>query len=97
MNLMLIGAIGLSCFIASLFFMRFWKTTHDRFFLFLAVSFAIEGCGRILLGLAEYSSEQEPLFYLLRLLAFLIILWAIIDKNWFRNAASQSQDNRPPA
>lgn len=81
MNLMLLGAIATSCFIASLFFMRFWKTTHDRFFLFFAISFAIEGCGRIAQGVISYSDEQEPLFYLSRLVSFVIILWAIVDKN----------------
>lgn len=81
MNLMLLGAIAMTCFIASLFFLRFWKTTHDRFFLFFAISFGLEGCGRVMLGLTDYSNEQEPLFYLIRLFAFLIILWAIIDKN----------------
>ena len=81
MNLMLIGAIAMACFTASLFFIRFWKMTGDRFFLFFATSFIIEGCGRVLLGAIAYSNEQEPLFYLTRLLAFLIILYAIIDKN----------------
>jgi len=81
MNLILLGAIAMACFTASLFFVRFWKTTSDRFFLFFAVSFFIEGCSRLMLGLIDYSNEQEPLFYLIRLFAFLIILWAIIDKN----------------
>ena len=81
MNLMLLGAIATTCFIASLFFLRFWKSTRDRFFCFFAISFAIEGCGRLMQGLINYSNEQEPLFYLLRLGAFLLILWAIIDKN----------------
>jgi hypothetical protein len=84
MNLMLLGAIAITCFIASLFFIRFWRTTHDRFFLFFAISFAIEGFGRIMLGLIAFSSEQEPLFYLIRLLGFAIILWAIIYKNWLK-------------
>jgi uncharacterized membrane protein HdeD (DUF308 family) len=85
MDLMLLGAIATTCFIASLFFMRFWKTTHDRFFLFFAISFALEGGARLMLGLTQYTDEQEPLFYLIRLVAFVIILWAIIDKNWLRD------------
>jgi hypothetical protein len=83
-NGMLLGAVALSCFIASLFFLRFWKSTRDRFFLFFALSFCIEGIGRVMLGVLRYSSEQEPLFYLIRLFAFLVILYAIIDKNWVR-------------
>ncbi len=81
MNLMLLGAIAMACFTASLFFIRFWKKTRDRFFLFFAISFCVEGFSRVMLGLTYYSNEQEPFFYLLRLFAFLIILYAIIDKN----------------
>ena len=58
MDLMLLGAIAMACFMASLFFLSFWKTTRDRFFLFFAVSFGLEGCSRILLGLSYYSNEQ---------------------------------------
>jgi hypothetical protein len=81
MSQMLIGAIALACFTASLFFLKFWKSTKDRFFLFFAVSFAMEGGGRLIMGLTEYSDETEPLLYLIRLLAYMLILFAIIDKN----------------
>ncbi|MBN8530751.1 MAG: hypothetical protein J0L97_02665 [Alphaproteobacteria bacterium] len=80
MNSMLLGAVAMACFTASLFFLRFWKTTRDRFFLFFAISFSVEGINRIILGLF-YSDEQEPRIYLLRLVAFLLILFAIVDKN----------------
>jgi hypothetical protein len=80
-NYMMLGAVAICDFIASLFFLRFWKATKDRFFLFFALSFFIDGIGRIMLGAIDYSSEQEPLFYLIRLFAFLVILFAIIDKN----------------
>lgn len=81
MSLMLLGAIALSCFVASLYFIKFWRTTRDRFFLFFAVSFFIEGCNRLMLGLIQYSNEEEPLFYLIRLISFLMIIFAILDKN----------------
>ena len=84
MNLMLLGAIAMACFTASLYFVRFWKTTRDRFFLYFGISFGIEGSSRILVGVID-SSEQEPLLYLIRLVSFLIILWAIIEKNWLKN------------
>ncbi len=84
-NLLFLGAIAMACFTVSLFFLRFWKTTHDRFFLFFAISFCVEGINRVMLGLHLGSSEQEPLIYLMRLAAFLIIIFAIIDKNWSGN------------
>lgn len=81
MNLILLGAIAMACFVASLCFLRFWRETHDRFFLFFSLAFCIEGCGRIILGLDHLPSEQEPFIYLIRLFSFLIILFAIADKN----------------
>jgi uncharacterized membrane protein HdeD (DUF308 family) len=84
MALMLIGAVMMACFVAALFFLRFWKTTRDRFFLFFAVSFFLEGIVRLMLGLAKYPNEEQPLIYLFRLFAFLLILLAIIDKNWIK-------------
>lgn len=81
MNLMLIGAIAMACFAASLFFLRFWKKTRDRFFLFFSLSFCIEGISRVILGLIEDGDERQPLIYLMRLFAFVVILFAIVDKN----------------
>jgi len=83
-NLMIIGAVTMACFTVSLFFLRFWKTTRDRFFLFFAVSFLLEGISRIVLTVVQYGDEEEPLIYIIRLFAFLMILFAIIDKNWIR-------------
>ena len=80
-NQILIGALTMSCFTASLFFLKFWKETKDRFFLFFSLSFLFEGLTRIVLWLNYYSDEQEPLFYLARLVAFLLIVFAVIDKN----------------
>jgi hypothetical protein len=81
MKIFLLGAVAMASLGVSLFFLRFWKTTHDRFFLFFAASFLIEAVERAMMAVIPYSNEQEPLFYLLRLLAFVLILYAIIDKN----------------
>ena len=76
------GGIAVSSFVAGLFFLRFWKSTRDRFFLFFAISFWIEGLNRTLLWLAgPPSTERIPVYYLIRLAAFLLILLAIFDKN----------------
>jgi len=81
MNELLLGAIAMAFVTAGLFFLRFWKDTRDRFFLFFAVSFGLEGLNRALLGLSQGLNENEPIFYLVRLLSFILILIAIIDKN----------------
>ncbi len=90
MNQLLLGAIAMANLIIGLFFLRFWKKTRDRFFLFFAVTFGLEGLNRALLGLIQSSNENEPVFYLVRLLSFVLILIAIIDKN----KANKSQSGK---
>ncbi|HXF16293.1 MAG TPA: DUF5985 family protein [Burkholderiales bacterium] len=81
MNTILAGAIGAAFITASLFFLRFWKSTRDRFFLFFALSFFIEGINRIVLYASIGDNEQSPIYYLIRLVTYGLILAAIIDKN----------------
>jgi len=81
MDLMLLGAIAMGSLIAGLFFLRFWKDTGDRFFLFFAVSFLVEGFNRAALGLSSDPNEGRPFFYFIRFLSFVLILLAIAHKN----------------
>lgn len=81
MNQFLLGAIAALCLVAGIFFLRFWRETHDRLFLFFSLAFLIEGINRIALALSENPREGDPFFYLVRLGSFLIILYAIWDKN----------------
>ncbi len=82
---LLLGGIAMACFTITLFFLRFWKTTQDRLFLFLAASFFVEGLERVAIALVPHSGEHEPLFYLIRLISFVILLYGIGEKNkWWR-------------
>lgn len=81
MDLMLLGAISMASFVVGLFFLRFWKDTGDRLFLFFAISFLIEGINRWALGLSGNPDEGRPFFYFVRFLSFLLILIAIVQKN----------------
>ncbi len=80
----------MATFTIGLFFLRFWKKTRDHFFLFFAVAFGLEGLNRTLLGLIQSSSENEPIFYLVRLLSFILILIAIVNKNKTNKSQSNS-------
>lgn len=81
MNEMLLGGIATASIIAALFFLRFWKSSRDRFFLYFAMSFGIEGINRILLALTAGLREDAPAYYLVRLIAYGLILLAILEKN----------------
>lgn len=81
MDLMLLGAISMASLVAGLFFLRFWRDTRDRFFLFFAVSFIIEGVNRAALALTSNLNEERPFFYFVRFISFLLIFVAILHKN----------------
>jgi uncharacterized membrane protein HdeD (DUF308 family) len=78
----LLGVISTASLCAGLFFLRFWRKTRDRLFLAFAVSFFIEGVNRVAFLTLSRPNEGSPVIYLVRLLAFLLILTAIIGKNY---------------
>jgi len=78
---MLIGAIATCSLAISLFFLKFWRSTKDRFFLYFSLAFLVEAIHRVIFGLTCLINEDVPLFYLARLFAYGLILYAIIDKN----------------
>lgn len=80
MKELLLGAIAMSSLVAALFFLSFWRSTRDRFFLLFALAFGVEAVNRMLLGLANLS-EYGPVLYMIRLAAYALILYAILDKN----------------
>ena len=75
------GAIACACVAIGLFFLRFWRNTRDGFFLCFAISFWLEALGRVLTAAYLYTSEDQPLLYLLRLAAYGLIIAAIWQKN----------------
>ena len=81
MNDMMTGAIALASAVIAMFFLRFWRNSGDRFFLWFALSFGIEGAHRVYAALSYQDNEDSPLHYLIRLLAYGLILWAILEKN----------------
>ena len=76
-----LGAIASASLIAAVFFLRFWRDTRDLVFLAFAAFFAIEAIERTLLIFLVHPNEGRPAFYIVRLLALLFILAAIVRKN----------------
>ncbi len=68
--------------VAGLFFVRFWRRTKDRLFAIFGLAFWLLCVQRILLALsADAAAEDRVYLYLIRLLAFLLIIAGIVDKN----------------
>jgi hypothetical protein len=88
MNDILVGGIATASIVAGLFFLRFWRSTRDRFFLFFAFSFWIEGVNRLVLFHWVGPDEDAPGYYLIRVIAYGLIIAAIVDKNRARRPAA---------
>ena len=81
MRVFLSGGLVMACLIAALFFWRYWTDSRDRLFLFFAAAFATLALHWSWVGLEL--TPDLPLYqtYILRLLAFVLIIAGIIDKN----------------
>ncbi len=86
-NLVVSGMLVAGYAVAGLFFLRFWTETRDRLFGIFAGAFLLLGLQRLLLAVMETSPAGTTWLYVIRLLAFLLILAAIVDKNRTRPAA----------
>ena len=75
------GAVTLGFFVAAMFFLRFWRRTHDRLFLAFAAAFVLLALNQALAAFLGAGDELTPYTYVLRVLGFVLILCAIIDKN----------------
>jgi peptidoglycan/LPS O-acetylase OafA/YrhL len=77
----LAGAVTLGYLVAMLFFLRFWKRTQDRLFLAFGIAFALLALNQALAQWLGAADERIGYTYLLRVLGFVLILAAIVDKN----------------
>ena len=75
------GAIAMGFTVAALFFLKFWHRTREGLFLAFAGSFLLLAITQALLTLSGVPDEERSKLYLLRLLAFLLILGAM----WWQN------------
>ena len=78
----LLGVIATASLTAGLFFLKFWRRSHDVLFLAFGAAFIIEALDRVSLLFMAHPSEAVSWYYIVRLIAFLIILAGILRKNY---------------
>lgn len=85
-----LAGVAMMTFLASgVFFLKFWKASRDRFFLYFCIACWLLASERVvgLFVLREYEAitisvlEANSWIYLIRLCAFAFILIAILEKN----------------
>jgi hypothetical protein len=82
------GAVSMGFAVAALLFLKFWRRTRELLFLAFSASFLLLGVTQALLILAEVPVEERSQLYLVRLLAFLLILAAL----WWQNRRGVGTD-----
>jgi hypothetical protein len=75
------GALAMACLVAALLFLRQWRNTRDRLFLFFAAGFGLMALQWTASSLAGTAEQGQSYLLLPRLLAFIAIIVAVIDKN----------------
>lgn len=89
LNQFLLGVLVMAAATAGVFFLRFWRKTHDRLFLIFALAFWLLGMNWLLLAFVR-ADETRTWLYVLRLVAFCLIIYGIVDKNRQRGGTGPS-------
>jgi hypothetical protein len=76
----LLGVIVTASLCAGLFFLQFWRQTRDLLFLAFAAAFLIEGANRTVFLFLPAPNEGHASVYVVRLLAFGLIVAGIVYK-----------------
>jgi hypothetical protein len=80
LNDMLRSATAMGCLVAALFFLRYWVLSRDTLFVLFTIAFGLLSVSWFGLALTT-TSEHHPEIYLIRMVAFLLIVVAIALKN----------------
>jgi hypothetical protein len=93
------GVIAMASWVVGLFFFRFWRETRDRLFGIFGLAFWLLGSVRVGLAWSGEVREGRTGYYVLRLIAYLLIIFAIADKNrfWARSPAPPPRPGEGPA
>lgn len=78
------GVIAAGYLIAGVFFLRFWSKTRESLLLIFACAFWLLAISQTLLGILELDREEQSWIYLIRLLAFSLIIIGIVSVNMRR-------------
>jgi hypothetical protein len=75
------GATSAGFVLASVFFLRFWRRTHDGLFAAFSAAFLLLAINQTMITLGGVPSEYQSWVYLLKFAAFALLILAIVSKN----------------
>ncbi|MGN6183883.1 MAG: DUF5985 family protein [Thermoanaerobaculia bacterium] len=80
-TMLLSGVLFAEYAVIALFFLRFWSRSQDRLFAIFSAAFFMLALQRLAIALTHETHEDYAPLYLLRLAAFVVIVFGIVDKN----------------
>lgn len=75
------GATAMGCWTAGFFFLRFWSRGRDRLFFIFALAFWMLALNWTVLAVVTGTAEVRSPAYVIRLIAFLLLIVGFVDKN----------------
>lgn len=75
------GFLAASFLVCALYFLRFWRRTRDGLFAAFAFAFLLLALQQVLSVFLGLPDEERGWIYVLRLIAFLAIIAAVVRKN----------------
>jgi hypothetical protein len=70
-----------AAWICSAIFLRYWRESRDPLFAYFALAFMLMGLSWAILSVFSPMGDASPYVYGLRLIAFLLIIVAVVVKN----------------
>ena len=77
----LAGACAMGAWVAGLYFLRFWRATRDRLFVFFFSAFWLQALNWFVTAVIDWEVDTRPYVYLMRLGVFGLIIAGVLDKN----------------
>ena len=75
------GAITMGYFIVAVFLLKFWRRTRETLFTIFAIAFCLLAANQAAFSLIDGAVHEKVWIYLIRLVAFSLLILGIIIKN----------------
>ena len=75
------GAVTLAYVVAAIYFFQFWRRSAEPLFVAFAIAFALLALNQLTTFVLGSTDERGNYAYVLRVLAFVLILIGIVAKN----------------
>jgi hypothetical protein len=89
------GAAAMGCATVAIIFLRYWRSSRDRLFVMFSGAFWILAAHYAIVASQVVGVEWRPYVFGIRLIAFTLLIFAIVEKNSGRGSRPQKGQRFP--